>query len=113
MNSGGNVLGGGVCGCAKRAYARRVTAVPRPMRAHYRWERCGKPVGRTAQRVVRPGCGRYDSAHHSQGDGDAVIELLLPRRTAVCRQSVHNVHERQVMAANVDLVAIATSLNRL
>jgi ribosome biogenesis GTPase len=74
----------------------------------------GSPSGTLRRELsgAPPAVGDMTALTIPRETGDAVIEELLPRRTAVCRQSVHNVHERQAMAANVDLVAIATSLNR-
>lgn len=62
-----------------------------------------------------------DAGHPAVGDWVALsvdpvertgnIEAILPRRTAFVRRAAHSVHTSQVVAANVDVVFVVTSLN--
>jgi ribosome biogenesis GTPase len=45
------------------------------------------------------------------GDGTAVIHRVLPRRTALVRRAAGTDKRAQVLAANIDVVAVTTPLN--
>lgn len=74
----------------------------------------GRPSGALRTRLdgAPPTVGDMAALYLPPAQGEAVLESLLPRRTALARQSVHHVHERQAIAANIDLAAIAASLNQ-
>lgn len=46
------------------------------------------------------------------GTGRAVIQDILPRRCYIARRAAGNPTEQQVLAANVDIAFIVTSMNR-
>jgi ribosome biogenesis GTPase len=52
------------------------------------------------------------AAAAAPGTGPAVIREVLPRRTRIARHAAGNPTEEQVLAANVDIVFIVSSLNR-
>lgn len=55
-----------------------------------------------------PGVGDFVAVRTNQGDGPAVIEVLLPRRTALIRRAAGE-RRPQLIAANVDVVMIVTT----
>ncbi len=58
-----------------------------------------------------PGVGDFVGVQPPEGDGPALIQLLLPRRSVFLRQVAGEQVEAQVVAANVDLVFIVTAFD--
>ncbi|MEY4575299.1 MAG: RsgA2 [Pseudomonadota bacterium] len=65
-----------------------------------------------ADRGELPVVGDWVAARSDPNQEQAVIHALLPRRSALVRQAAGNTMEPQVLAANVDLVFLVTSLNQ-
>ena len=63
-----------------------------------------------ASSLDRPAVGDWVGVRES-GPGLAVIHAVLPRTSAFVRQSAGDAAEAQVVAANIDVTLIATSLN--
>jgi ribosome biogenesis GTPase len=123
-------------GFDERAFARDVTESERPrlgrvseeQKNAYRVQTDGgsvwaRPAGRLLHsaevRQELPAVGDFvvlDAASQGDqpgvGDGWRLIERVLPRKTAVSRKAAGRAHEAQVIAANVDFVLVATSLNQ-
>ena len=59
-----------------------------------------------------PAVGDWVALRPSQGDGRATIAAVLPRRSKLSRKVPERELEEQVLAANVDVIFIVTSLNR-
>jgi Predicted GTPases len=57
-----------------------------------------------------PAVGDWVAARVYPGDGLAVVDSVLPRRTALVRRSSGRRDEAQVLAANVDLLLVAAPL---
>ena len=55
-----------------------------------------------------PVTGDWVLVHPGDGDGAAVVEQVLPRRTAMSRKVAGARTDEQVVAANVDLVAVCS-----
>lgn len=71
----------------------------------FRYESGGDPL-------AYPGVGDWVAATPAAGDGSATIHGLLPRRSAIVRRApTDHRTAAQVLAANVDVVFIVTSLN--
>jgi ribosome biogenesis GTPase len=58
-----------------------------------------------------PAVGDWVAARAFPGDGLAVVSTVLPRRTALLRRAAGRRDEVQVLAANVDLLLIASPLD--
>lgn len=69
----------------------------------------GRLRNTAAQRSDLPGVGDFVAAALSQGDGLATIEAVLPRTSALIRKASGK-PEPQLLAANIDVVFIVTSL---
>ncbi|TDD26086.1 ribosome small subunit-dependent GTPase A [Actinomadura sp. KC06] len=67
----------------------------------------GDPAGDSA---VAPCTGDWAALRPDGPDGRPAVAALLPRRTAIVRSSASRDSRGQVLAANVDTVAIAVSL---
>jgi ribosome biogenesis GTPase len=63
-------------------------------------------------REDRPGVGDWVAVIPRPGDTQTTIEAVLPRRTALIRKEAGFRTEGQVLAANIDLVWIVSSLTR-
>jgi ribosome biogenesis GTPase / thiamine phosphate phosphatase len=59
-----------------------------------------------------PAVGDWVALRPSSGDGRATIAGVLPRRTKLSRKVPERELEEQVLAANVDVIFLVTSLNR-
>lgn len=59
-----------------------------------------------------PAVGDYVIAEWPEGDGNAVITGLFPRRSCFIRKSAGTGKQEQVVAANIDTVFICMSLNK-
>ena len=59
-----------------------------------------------------PAVGDYVIAEWPEGDGNAVITGLFPRRSCFIRKSAGTGNREQVVAANIDTVFICMSLNK-
>lgn len=59
-----------------------------------------------------PAVGDWVALRPAQGDGRALIAAVLPRRSKLSRKVPDRELEEQVLAANVDVIFIVTSLNR-
>ena len=57
-----------------------------------------------------PAVGDWVAARAWPGDGLAVVDAVLPRRTALVRRATGRRDEAQVLAANVDLLLVAAPL---
>ena len=68
------------------------------------------PAGRLRWDDVLPAVGDWVAAR-PVGDGLALIEAVLPRRTAFARRAAGTAAERQVIAANVDLALVVCGLD--
>jgi ribosome biogenesis GTPase len=58
-----------------------------------------------------PGVGDWVAARAYPGDGLAVVDAVLPRRTALVRRGAGRRDEAQLLAANVDLLLVAAPLD--
>lgn len=59
-----------------------------------------------------PAVGDWVAIRPAQGDGRAMIAAVLPRRSKLSRKVAEREVEEQVLAANIDVIFIVTSLNR-
>ncbi|MFC3127469.1 ribosome small subunit-dependent GTPase A [Pseudoroseomonas globiformis] len=64
-----------------------------------------------AREAGHPTAGDWVALSAKSGDGKATIHAVLPRRTAFVRRAADSVQTLQVIAANVDVVFVVTSLN--
>lgn len=71
----------------------------------------GRMRYRASGRRELPAVGDWVLAR-SEGDGPAAIQAILPRRTQFVRRMAGTEDREQVVAANIDLAFIVTSLNR-
>jgi ribosome biogenesis GTPase / thiamine phosphate phosphatase len=75
-----------------------------------------EPTGRlrleAANGGALPAVGDWVAIRRPQGDGRATIVAVLPRRTKLSRKVPEREIEEQVLAANVDVIFLVTSLNR-
>lgn len=58
-----------------------------------------------------PAVGDWVAARAYPGDGLAVVEAVVPRRTALVRRAAGRRDEAQLLAANVDLLLVAAPLD--
>ena len=58
-----------------------------------------------------PAVGDWVAARAIPGDGLALVDAVLPRRTALVRRAAGRRDEPQLLAANVDLLLVAASLD--
>jgi ribosome biogenesis GTPase len=58
-----------------------------------------------------PAVGDWVALRPPQGDGRATIAAILPRRTKLSRKVPERELEEQVLAANIDVIFLVTSLN--
>lgn len=64
-----------------------------------------------AREAGHPAAGDWVALSANAGDGEATIHAVLPRRTAFVRRAADSVQTLQVIAANIDVVFIVTSMN--
>src|ERR1700704_6474527 len=69
----------------------------------------GRLRNKTEQRSDLPGVGDFVAANLSEGDSPATIEVVLPRTSALIRKASGK-PDPQLLAANVDVVFIVTSM---
>jgi len=72
----------------------------------------GRLRHRAARREAFPAVGDWVAITPPQGDGEAVIEATLPRRSRFSRKAAGDVTEEQVVAANIDVVFLVMGLDR-
>lgn len=79
-------------------------------------ERLGRVSGRfrfqASGRQSYPAVGDWVVIDPPGGEGEAVIQALLPRQSKFARKMAGKTTEEQVVAANVDSVFLVTALNR-
>ena len=87
--------------------------IPGPSGTAETWaDVAGKLRHRAKSRRDFPAVGDWVWVRHQPAGGDARIEGILPRRTLLVRTAAGETGEPQVLAANVDVAFIASSLNR-
>lgn len=59
-----------------------------------------------------PAVGDYVTAQWPEGDGQAIIHSLFPRKSCFIRKAAGSAKQEQVVAANIDTVLICMSLNQ-
>lgn len=64
-----------------------------------------------AREAGHPAAGDWVALSAKAGEGTATIHAVLPRRTAFVRRAADSVQTLQVIAANVDVVFVVTSMN--
>lgn len=64
-----------------------------------------------AREAGHPVAGDWVAVAANAGNGTATIHAILPRRTAFVRRAADSVQTLQVIAANIDVVFIVTSMN--
>lgn len=64
-----------------------------------------------AREAGHPVAGDWVAVSANAGDGTATIHAILPRRTAFVRRATDSAQRLQVIAANIDVVFIVTSMN--
>ena len=69
----------------------------------------GRLRNTVGQRSDLPGVGDFVAANLSEGDGPATIEAVLPRTSALIRKASGK-PDPQLLAANIDVVFIVTSM---
>ncbi|MGL4555032.1 MAG: GTPase RsgA, partial [Gemmataceae bacterium] len=80
----------------------------------------GEGVAQVSGRFRHHACGRSDfpavgdwvTVRGSPDAGPAVIEAVLPRNNKLSRQAAGESGEEQILAANLDVLFLVTSLNR-
>jgi ribosome biogenesis GTPase len=63
-------------------------------------------------RIDFPAVGDYVKVEEVEGFENKIITEILPRKTLLTRKQVGTISDAQVLASNVDIVFIATSLNQ-
>jgi ribosome biogenesis GTPase len=78
-------------------------------------ERNGVLAGRLRHETSRhsdlPAVGDFVGIRLSEGDGPAVIDAVLPRRTVLMRRAAGERPDDQVIAANIDIVFVVLGLD--
>jgi ribosome biogenesis GTPase len=64
-----------------------------------------------AREAGHPAAGDWVALSSNAGEGTATIHAVLPRRTAFVRRAADSVQTLQVIAANIDVVFVVTSMN--
>jgi len=64
-----------------------------------------------AREAGHPAAGDWVALSANAGAGTATIHAVLPRRTAFVRRAADSVQTLQVIAANIDVVFVVTSMN--
>jgi ribosome biogenesis GTPase / thiamine phosphate phosphatase len=71
----------------------------------------GRLRHRAEAREAFPAVGDWVAITQPMGDGDAVIEATLPRRSKFSRKAAGDVTEEQIVAANIDVVFLVSGLD--
>lgn len=71
----------------------------------------GRLRHRAEAREAFPAVGDWVAMTQPQGDGDAVIEATLPRRSKFSRKAAGDLTEEQIVAANIDIVFLVSGLD--
>ena len=74
-------------------------------------EVAGKLRHDAVRRSDFPAVGDFVAMRPPEGDGPAIIQAVLPRRTAFIRKAAGKSVDEQVVAANIDTVFIMTALD--
>lgn len=78
-------------------------------------ERTGVLAGRLRHEAIRrfdlPAVGDYVRVREPQGDGPAIIDAVLPRKTVFRRRAAGDRPDDQVIAANIDVVFVVLGLD--
>ena len=64
-----------------------------------------------AREAGHPAAGDWVALSANAGEGTATVHAVLPRRTAFVRRAADSVQTVQVIAANIDVVFVVTSMN--
>jgi len=64
-----------------------------------------------AREAGHPAAGDWVALSANADEGTAIIHAVLPRRTAFVRRAADSVQTLQVIAANIDVVFVVTSMN--
>ena len=64
-----------------------------------------------AREAGHPVAGDWVALAPNAGEGTATVHAVLPRRTAFVRRAADSVRTLQVIAANIDVVFVVTSMN--
>lgn len=64
-----------------------------------------------AREASHPAAGDWVAVSANATEGTATIHAVLPRRTAFVRRAADSVQTLQVIAANIDVVFVVTSMN--
>jgi ribosome biogenesis GTPase len=64
-----------------------------------------------AREAGHPAAGDWVALSTKTGEATATIQAVLPRRTAFVRRAADSVQTLQVIAANIDVVFVVTSMN--
>ena len=64
-----------------------------------------------AREAGYPAAGDWVALSANASEGTAVVHAVLPRRTALVRRAADSVGTLQVIAANIDVVFVVTSMN--
>ncbi len=75
-------------------------------------ELAGRLRGRATRRSELPSTGDFVALRLSDGEGPAIVQAVLPRRTVFMRQPAGDRPDGQVIAANIDIVFIMTAFDR-
>ncbi len=69
-------------------------------------------TGKMKHKRAFPAVGDWVAAQLPQGQGPAIIQEILPRQSKFSRKEAGEVTTEQVVAANIDVVFLMTSLNQ-
>ena len=75
-------------------------------------ELAGRLRGRAERRPELPSTGDFVALRLPDGDGPAIVQAVLPRRTVFMRQPAGDRPDGQVIAANIDVVFVMTAFDR-
>jgi ribosome biogenesis GTPase len=64
-----------------------------------------------AKAIDHPAVGDWVALSQNLTDRTATIHAVLPRRTAFVRRAAHSSREQQIIAANIDVAFVVTSMN--
>jgi ribosome biogenesis GTPase / thiamine phosphate phosphatase len=71
----------------------------------------GRLRHRAEAREAFPAVGDWVALTQPMGDGDAVVEATLPRRSKFSRKAAGDLTEEQIVAANIDVVFLVSGLD--
>ncbi|MGK7868861.1 ribosome small subunit-dependent GTPase A [Falsiroseomonas sp. E2-1-a20] len=75
------------------------------------WARLSGRLRHEAREAGHPAAGDWVALSANAIDGTATIHAILPRRTAFVRRAADSVQTLQVIAANIDVAFVVTSMN--